>query len=452
NILFFDIVKAGSDGSYSYSLTVPDSAQGTIRITAGYGANVASANLNIKQRSRPAHDNTAIKAMLSNTILENTLPVNTNMHTGCAFIELGTTLAKDVLDSPGTAFLTVPSIPGVSSYTLEIPAASLSSSPGPGALAFSTGLGSITIPSDMLAGITGTEGKKAAITISQADKTGLPEEIIAAIGDRPIVQLTLTLNGAQKEWNNPASPLTVSIPYTPTAAELANPESIVTWYIDGSGMAVCIPNGRFDPNTGTVTFKTTHFSYYAVSYKQVSFKDVAKDAWYARAVSYIAAREITAGTGEGNFSPNETLTRGQFIVMLMRTYAIAPDANPTDNFADSGNTWYTGYLAAAKRLHISAGVGSNSFAPEKEITRQEMFTLLYNALKAIGQLPKGDSGRTLSSFNDAGEIAPWAKDAIKLMVETGTISGIDGKLNPADTATRAQMAQMLYNLLMVNQH
>ncbi|HOK96095.1 MAG TPA: S-layer homology domain-containing protein, partial [Anaerohalosphaeraceae bacterium] len=75
--------------------------------------------------------------------------------------------------------------------------------------------------------------------------------------------------------------------------------------------------------------------------------------------------------------------------MLMKAYGIAPDTDPKDNFADAGATYYTGYLAAAKRLKISKGVGNNMFAPYIEITRQEMFTLLYNALKVIGKLPKG---------------------------------------------------------------
>jgi hypothetical protein len=44
--------------------------------------------------------------------------------------------------------------------------------------------------------------------------------------------------------------------------------------------------------------------------------------------------------------------------MLMKAYGIAPDTNPEDNFADAGDTYYTGYLAAAKRLGISAGVGN----------------------------------------------------------------------------------------------
>jgi len=381
------------------------------------------------------------------SIAETALPVRVNTNTGSATTELVTTLAKDIFAGTGTTLLTAPFIPGVSAYTLEIPAASLSGAQGEGALAFATGAGSLTIPAGMLAGIPGTEGSSAGITIARGDKSGLPAEVQTATGDRPAVQLTLTLDGTQTEWNNPDAPVTVSIPYTPAAAELANPESIVVWHIDSSGNVVSVPNGRYDPATGTVTFTTAYFNHYAVSYKQVSFKDVAKDAWYARAVSFIAARGITAGTGNGNFSPEAKLTRGQFIVMLMKAYGIAPDLNPKDNFADAGSTWYTGFLAAARQLGISAGVGDNLFAPEKEITRQEMFTLLHNALKVIGQLPRGDSGKTLSSFTDADDIAPWAKDAMKLLVETGTIGGSGGKLTPADTTTRAQMARVLHGLL-----
>ncbi len=299
----------------------------------------------------------------------------------------------------------------------------------------------------MLTGVEDADGDKAQISIGEGDKSLLPESVKAAIGDRPLIQLTLSIDGKQTGWSNPNAPVTVSIPYTPTAAELLHPESIIVWYIDGSGNVVTIPNGRYDAATGMVTFSTTHFSDYAVVYNKVSFNDVASTAWYGKAVSFIAAREITTGTGGGNYSPEAKLTRGEFIVLMMRAYGISPDANPTDNFTDAGNTWYTGYLAAAKRLGISAGVGNNQFAPEKEITRQEMFTLLYNALKVIGQLPEGDSGKTLTDFTDADDIASWGEEAMTLLVKTGTVSGSGGKLMPTDTTTRAEMAQVLYNLL-----
>lgn len=134
-------------------------------------------------------------------------------------------------------------------------------------------------------------------------------------------------------------------------------------------------------------------------------------------------------------------------MMMMRAYGISPDENQADNFTDAGNAYYTGYLAAAKRLGISGGVGNQLFAPDKEITRQEMVTLLYNALKAVGQLPEGKEGMALSTFSDAGEIETWAKDAMTLFVASGAVSGNEGKLSPTNTSTRAEMAQVLYQLL-----
>ncbi|NLZ92161.1 MAG: hypothetical protein GX918_09600 [Clostridiales bacterium] len=370
-----------------------------------------------------------------------TLPVTVDTKSGTAHIDIG----SHKLTSEGTV-ITIPSIPDVDTYSVGIPVQNLATA-GQEGLTVETAQGTIIVPSNILTGISGINGSQAEISTAKGDKDNLPDDVKSAIGDKPLIQLTLSIDGRQTEWNNPDAPVTVSIPYTPTAEELANPESIVVWYIDGSGNVVTIPNGHYDPATGNVTFTTTHFSYYAVSYKQVSFSDVAADAWYERAVSFIAAREITTGTGSGNFSPEAKLTRGQFIVMLMKAYGMAPDANPKDNFSDAGSTWYTGYLAAAKKLGISAGIGNNLFAPEKEITRQEMFTLLHNALKVIGQLPEGSSGKTLADFADSDAIAPWAKGAMKLLVEAGTLGGSDGKLTPQGTTTRAEMAQVLYNLL-----
>ena len=112
------------------------------------------------------------------------------------------------------------------------------------------------------------------------------------------------------------------------------------------------------------------------------FTDVKETDWFYSAVSFCAEKGITKGTSARTFSPNEALTRGQFITMLLRAYGIEPDEEAADNFIDAGNTYYTAYLAEAKRLGISKGVGENRFAPDNLITRQEMFTLLYNTLSA----------------------------------------------------------------------
>lgn len=376
---------------------------------------------------------------------DTTLPVAVNKSSGSASVDVGT--GSNLMAGGKSAVISVPPIPGVRTYTMGVPISNLTTPDVQGELTFKTDNASLTVPSNMLTGISGISGSKAQISIGQGDRSTLPADVKAAIGSKPLVQLTLSIGGKQTDWSNPNAPVMVSIPYKPTAAELVNPESIVIWYIDGSGHVITIPNGHYDPATGMVTFATTHFSNYAVAYSKVNFSDVAAGAWYNKAVSFIAARGITGGTGSGKYSPDDKLTRGEFLVMLMKACGIAPDTNSADNFSDAGNTYYTGYLAAAKRLGITVGIGNNRYAPDREITRQGMFTLLYNARKVIGQLPQGDSGKTLSDFTDAGQIGPWAKDAMTLLVETGTVAGNNGALAPLSMATRAEMAQVLYNLL-----
>lgn len=448
------MVTAVAVGTVAITVTTVDggyTASCTVTVTAGGGNNSNNNSTGDDSRDN-SNDTSAASAKTYQAVVSGngsqaaTLPVNVNTSAGGAAVELGS-LSGNIFTGGGTSIISVPPIPGIDNYSLGIPVAYLSTPNGAGTLTFTTDKGSMTLPACMLEGIAGAEGKKAEITIGRGDKSGLNDEVKAAIGSRPIVQIYLRLDGVQTEWNNPNAPVTVSIPYTPAAEELRNPESIIIWYIDGSGNAVCVPNGHYDTATRTVTFTTTHFSYYAVGYNKATFKDVAANMWYSKAVGFIAARKITTGTGNGNYNPGAKLTRGEFLVMMMRAYGIKPDKDLKNNFTDAGNTYYTGYLAAAKRLGISGGTGNNMFAPDKEITRQEMFTLLYNALKVIGELPEGNSGKQLSAFSDAGQIASWAKDAMMLFVETGTISGNDGKLSMPGTATRAEMAQVLYNLL-----
>jgi hypothetical protein len=281
------------------------------------------------------------------------------------------------------------------------------------------------------------------ISARRVAESELSDRDRALIGSRPVYDFTVTSGGSTISSFG-GGYATVSISYKLLPGE--NPRAIVIWYLSDDGKLVGT-RGCYDAATGTVMFMTPHFSRFMVGYNLIAFNDVVSGAWYHDAVTFLAARGITTGTSATAFSPDATLTRGQFIVMLLRAYGIEPDSNTTENFSDAGDTYYTSYLAAAKRIGISNGVGNNMFAPDKSITRQEMFALLYNALKAIGEMPASTSGKTLSDFSDVSDIASWAKDAMTLLVESGTVSGSGGKLNPTGTTTRAEMAQVLYNLL-----
>ncbi len=312
------------------------------------------------------------------------------------------------------------------------------------ALSVETGLGTVIFDASAVSGINAAASSgDISIDITKADTAGLSDEEKAAVGDRPVYDFTLTSGDTTISGFGGGS-ASISLPYTPVPGE--DPNAIVVYYISNSGELQTV-RGKYDSATGTVQFTTTHFSRYAIGYNKVAFSDVVSTDWYYKPVTFIAARGITTGSTANTFSPNNTLTRGQFIVMLMRAYGIEADTSPADNFSDAGDTYYSNYLAAAKRLGISTGVGDNTFAPDSEITRQDMFTLLYRALGILDELPEAAGSKTTSDFGDAGLISSYAQEAMNALVQAGIISGSGGKLNPTGTTTRAEMAQVLYNLL-----
>ncbi|WP_304508017.1 S-layer homology domain-containing protein [Anaerotignum sp.] len=310
-------------------------------------------------------------------------------------------------------------------------------------LAISSSVAEMTFDGKALDKIASQTSGDVSFGVSKVDNSALSEAAKKIVGDRSVYDFTV-ISGDKKITEFDGT-VTVSISYKPAEGE--NPNAIVVYYINADGEPEIIQNCRYDAKHGVLVFTTTHFSVFAVGYQKVTFDDVEDSVWYADAVTFLAARKITGGTTKTMFGPNEILTRGQFVTLLMRAYNIQPDDDSNDNFSDAGDTYYTDYLAAAKRLGISGGMGENKFAPEQAITRQQMFTLLYNALKAIDQLPEGDSERALTDFTDYDSISSYGEEAMAYFVEIGAVSGTNGKLLPEATTTRGEMAQVLYNLL-----
>ncbi|REK71648.1 S-layer homology domain-containing protein [Paenibacillus paeoniae] len=303
------------------------------------------------------------------------------------------------------------------------------------------GFASITFDSAALKAIGGSKDTGDISFIIA--KSSLTEEGKEVLGDRPVYDLTV-FAGETSVSEFGGSNVNVSIPYRLQAGEDA--QAIIVYHVTEEGELHTI-RGQYSAATGTVDFKTTHFSQYIIGYNKVSFSDVPAGAWYGNAVTFLAARDITNGSGNGEYNPGAAITRGQFVVLLLKAYGIEADAAGSANFSDAGNTYYTGYLAAAKRLGITTGAGDNQFKPNDLITRQDLFTLLHRALEVLKEVPAKQSNASLADFSDAGQIAGYAKPAFEAFVESGVVSGSEGQLSPKANSTRAQVAQVLYNLL-----
>ncbi|MEA4946983.1 MAG: S-layer homology domain-containing protein [Oscillospiraceae bacterium] len=345
----------------------------------------------------------------------------------------------------GSLTLTMPAVTGAASYGVKLPASGLSGSAG-GTLTISTGLGNLSIPSNMLSSISGASGKTAQVTIIQGNTSALSSDVKALIGDRPVIQLSLSLNGIQTEWSNPAAPVTVSIPYIPTAEELKNPNSIVVWYIDGSGRAVCISSGHYDASTGKVTFTTTHFSQYAVGYNNISFTDVS--GWYKDYVNYLAARKIINGTGNGCFSPDANITRAEFVTILANLSGNDLSGCTSFAFSDVSTTdWYFKAVQWAYEKGVATGSNGN-FDPNANITREQMAVMFYNYAKYAGANVSNVEGMSVREFSDYKSISNWALEPIQWAINNKIISGNgDGSFAPQRGATRAEAAKMIVVLL-----
>ncbi|QJD87872.1 DUF7402 domain-containing protein [Cohnella herbarum] len=322
--------------------------------------------------------------------------------------------------------------------SLQLPTSALKLLSGIG-LNVDAGLASMSFDAKALETIgANASGQEVVIRAQAVDTTGLPNPIAG----RPAVDLTVKSGDAF--ISSFGGNVEIAIPYAPPSSERNN--AIVPYFIDANGRLKAM-RGKFVAQRNAVAFTTSHFSRYAVGYHPVSFKDVADTAWYKGAIDFVAARDIATGTGKGQFSPDWKITRGQMIVMIMRAYGIEPDQMPKDNFADAGQTYYSGYLAAAKRLKLADGIGNNLYMPEQEVTRQDMATTLYRILKYLGQLPVNSDGHNRGSFQDDDQIARYALEAMNYFTASGVITGSSGLLNPKEATTRAQLAQVLYQLL-----
>ncbi len=179
--------------------------------------------------------------------------------------------------------------------------------------------------------------------------------------------------------------------------------------------------------------------------KNSPFIDVPSDSEDFPAVKFMFERGISKGTGQGYFSPDLNLSRAQLLVMVLRASDIGEMKG--DNFADAGDTYYTGYLAAAKQKGISKGVGDNMFVPDKKITKEEMYTLLYNSLRALDKIDNTVSDVELASYTGGDKVATWAQEATKYMLAKGYLKLENNEIKAKEDAARVDLARLLYEIL-----
>ncbi len=176
-------------------------------------------------------------------------------------------------------------------------------------------------------------------------------------------------------------------------------------------------------------------------YVDKSFYDLAGYEWAKESIEALQGMNIISGTAPNAFSPERTVTREEFVKMLV-LLAGKYNSSAAAAFGDvPASHWASSYIASAAAAGLVQGIDANNFGTGMEISRQDACVLL---ARAISYLEAFDDGM---EFTDSSLISDYAAEAVAFLSSLGIINGMDdGSFAPLSSMTRAQAAKVLYEI------
>ena len=178
--------------------------------------------------------------------------------------------------------------------------------------------------------------------------------------------------------------------------------------------------------------------------KATDFRDFDRTAWYAEAVSAAVDNGLLYGKSSSIIDPNGDMTRAEMAAIINRSFGCYKTADISQYKDVSKSKWYYKDVALAVQMGTYNGRSSSSMAPDAPISRQEAMTVVARALELdYDAYAKTD----LSAFSDRSEISNWALPYVRAMIGADYIHGRTKGLEPLDNITRAEFAQIFYNII-----
>jgi len=206
--------------------------------------------------------------------------------------------------------------------------------------------------------------------------------------------------------------------------------------------------GKVSSDGTGITAEIENFGIYAVMEYEKTFKDI-QNHWAKEDIEILASKHIVEGTGE-DFLPNEKITRKEFAVLLSRALRVKGTDLDNSKFTDvSSDEWYAPYINGVYEAGIIKGTEENKFEPDKEITREQMITMI---MRCYNNLTNSDYNEMMATsqlrFKDEETISEWAYQAAVIGNSLGIVKGKEGEVfAPKDTAARAEAITMIKRLL-----
>jgi arabinogalactan endo-1,4-beta-galactosidase len=245
-------------------------------------------------------------------------------------------------------------------------------------------------------------------------------------------------NGKSTKLSTFNQPITLKLKIN----EDANSDLLGVYYITDNGSLEFVGGTIVD---GFMVVSINHFSKYAVLEYDKSFDDVDSQFWAYNVIRKMTAKHIVAGVSDTEFAPKKHVTRAEFAAFIVRSLGL--EATKEVNFTDVDRSkWYAEAVAAAYEAGIVSGRSADTFAPNSEITRQEMAIMIVKAYEV--QTGKMFTASSEAAFADSADISAWAQDAVNIAAELGFIQGRGNKqFAPQGQVNRAESAQVISLLL-----
>ncbi|OAB39732.1 DUF2252 family protein [Paenibacillus macquariensis] len=324
-------------------------------------------------------------------------------------------------------------------------------------LTFNTGVASYSLPIQAidftkLAKELGVPTATSTVTLHVSQVTGQKgnavQESLKAAGLNGIsvpVDFTLQVeaNGKKVEVNDFGNRyVSRVIPYV--SNESLNELVVVRINADGT---VSVMPATFAG--GKVTVYSQSNSIYVVAHTQSrTFADISKH-WAKSEIELLASKRIIQGTSAQTFSPDATMTRAEFTMLMSIAFALKDNVAAV-SFSDvSKSAWYAGAVGAAYKAGIITGFTDGGFHPNQAMTREQMAVMIVKAAELSGKsLRASNTSGNVDAFKDASQISTWAQDAVEATHQAGIINGDgNGNFSPTAPVTRAQAAVMFKQLL-----
>lgn len=173
----------------------------------------------------------------------------------------------------------------------------------------------------------------------------------------------------------------------------------------------------------------------------VNITDMPK-GWSKAAAEEAIDRKILTDD-YGMIRPMEHLTRAEMALGINNVFGATEKADISGYFDVEKGEWYYEEMQKAVKMGTFSGYGDGRLKPNDNISRQEMFSVLYNAL----EMEEGASSY-LAKFKDNNLVGDWAKGRVASMVQNNYIAGnADGRLNPTGNPANYRSEAEKLNLL-----